>query len=104
MDFLNYGESFLNPLLKLLVVILFVIGTIFFFRARMRFGGDLKTIATMLTLTGVAGVVSGFSRFIGDYVLIWKWSESVFMLTFAVVSFSVGYLILMLFRGIDLPE
>lgn len=92
-ELLSYKNSFLNPLLKIITVIMFGIGTYYFFKARQKYGGELKRIANLLFLGGVAGFASSAFRYAGDFITFWKWGESLLFLIFGLTSFYVAYLV-----------
>ena len=92
-EILSYKTSILNPLIKIISIVIFCIGTYYFYMARQKYGGQLKTIANLLFLGGLAGIASAISRIIGDYILFTKWGESVFFLIFGIVSLYVAYIV-----------
>lgn len=92
-EILSYKNSFLNPLLKIIIVIMFGIGTYYFFKARQKYGGELKRIANLLFWGGIAGFASSAFRFAGDFITFWKWGESIFFLIFGLASLYVAYLV-----------
>jgi hypothetical protein len=57
----------LNPLLKVVIIAMFAMGTWYFFRAGKKFGGNLGKIARLLMWGGIAGTIGAAFRFIGDY-------------------------------------
>jgi len=92
-EILSYKPSILNPLIKIITVALFAIGTYYFYLARQKHGGQLKTIANLLFLGGLAGFASALFRTLGDYVVLSKWGESIFFLIFGIVSLYVAYIV-----------
>jgi hypothetical protein len=92
-DILSYPHSILNPLLKLLSVLLFVIAVYVYYRCRHIYGGKLQVIATLLFLGGIAGILASVSRFEGDYFIAWKWLESTFFLALAIFTLVIAYII-----------
>lgn len=92
-EILSYKTSVLNPLMKIISILIFCIGTYYFYRASQKYGGELKTVANLLFLGGLAGIASAVSRIIGDYILFTKWGESVFFLIFGIVSLYVAYIV-----------
>ncbi|OPY38603.1 MAG: hypothetical protein A4E35_00594 [Methanoregula sp. PtaU1.Bin051] len=89
----SYPQSILNPLLKILILIIFGIATYYYYRAYKRFGGNLKKISWALMWGGVAGCIAAGFRLLGDYWTEFKWIESIGGLIFAVVSVFVAYLV-----------
>ncbi|PKL59186.1 MAG: hypothetical protein CVV33_09135, partial [Methanomicrobiales archaeon HGW-Methanomicrobiales-4] len=85
-EFLSYKDSFLNPLLKLIILVLFIVSVYFFYRSRLIYGGKLHLVATLLLLGGVAGSVGWLFRYEGDFYAQWKWAESIFTLVLAIIS------------------
>ncbi|WP_292469616.1 hypothetical protein [Methanolobus sp.] len=92
-EILSYKESFLNPLLKMVTPILFVIGVYYFYQARQAYGGEIQKIANLLFAGGIAGFIAMAFRYGGDKIVSWKWGESVFILIFAIISVYVAYLV-----------
>jgi len=92
-EILSYKTSFLNPLVKLIIVFMFAIGTWFFYRAAHRYGGNLREIARLIMWGGLFGTIGAFCRFLGDYVTDYKWLESAGSLMFALISLVVAYLV-----------
>lgn len=92
-EILSYATSPFNPLLKLLVPVMFVVGTYFFYQAQKKFGGNLKTIASLLMWGGAAGVVATAFRYFGDYIPQYKWGESIVLVIFAIISLVVVCLV-----------
>lgn len=92
-EILSYKGSILNPLLKLLIVFMFAIGTWYFYQARKKYGGNLREIARLIMWGGVFGTIGALCRFLGDYVTDYKWLESAGSLMFALISVLVAYLV-----------
>lgn len=92
-EILTYKTSILNPLLKIISIVIFCIGTYYFYMAKQKYGGQLKTIANFLFLGGLAGIISSISRIVGDYMIVTKWGESIFFLIFGIVSLYVAYIV-----------
>ena len=92
-DILSYPHSILNPAMKILSVVFFVIGVYVFYRCRCIYGGKLKVIAALLLLGGITGILASLFRFEGDYFTAWKWLESTFDLVLAIISFAIAYII-----------
>jgi len=90
-DLLSYTHSILNPLMKWIALVLFVIAVYYFYRCRLRYGGKLRVIATLLLLGGAAGILASAFRITGDYVVEWKWGESAFFLAFAIITLVIAY-------------
>lgn len=92
-EILSYSNSFLNPLLKIITILMFVVGMYYFFKSRQKYGGELKRIANLLLWGGAAGFIASAFRYGGDFVMNWKWGESIFLLIFGLTSFFVAYLV-----------
>ena len=92
-EILSYNKSILNPLLKVIILIMFVIGTWYYYRAWKKFGGNLKNIAGALMLGGIAGCIAAGFRLLGDFMTPFKWIESTGSILFALVSVLVAYLV-----------
>ena len=98
---LAYSSSFLNPLLKLMVIALFAIGTWYFYTAGKKYGGNLGKTARLLMWGGMFGCLAAVFRFLGDYYIQDKWVESLGGLAFAVISLVVAYLVYTRFTEIN---
>jgi hypothetical protein len=92
-DLLSYPNSVLNPLLKVVVLVLFIIAVYLFYRCRLIYGGKLRLIATLLLVGGVAGILAWIFRIEGDFYSQWKWAESVFSLVLAIITLVIAYII-----------
>jgi len=92
-DIFSYPHSILNPFMKMLPVVFFVIAIYIFYRCRTIYGGKLKVIATLLLVGGIAGMLASLSRFEGDYSVAWKWLESMFFLALAIISLVIAWIV-----------
>lgn len=92
-ELLSYPTSILNPLIKILVIALYAIGTWFFFLAWKKYGGNLKIIAGALMCGGIAACIGAGARFLGNYLVQFKWMESTGAIIFALVSLFVAWLV-----------
>ena len=92
-EILSYYHSILNPLLKLIIFILFAIGTWYYYRAWKKYGGNIKKIAFALMCGGFAGCIGAGARFLGDFFIELKWMESTGAIIFALVSVFVACLV-----------
>ncbi|MFA4849579.1 MAG: hypothetical protein WC626_07615 [Methanoregula sp.] len=99
LELFSYQNSILNPLLKLIVLVLFVIAVYVFYRCRLIYGGKLQLIATLLLLGGVAGVLAWIFRYEGDFYTQWKWAESFFSLALAIITLVIAYIVRMKFKN-----
>lgn len=99
-EILSYKASILNPLFKCLIVILYAIGTWFFYRAWRKYEGNLKVIAGVLMCGGIAACIGAGARFLGDYLVQFKWMESSGAIIFAFVSLFVAWLVYRKFSDI----
>jgi hypothetical protein len=75
-ELLNYKISILNPLGKMIVPIIFLIGTYLLYTARDEYGGELGKVVNRLCIAGLIGFLAMSIRFTGDYFEYWKWAES----------------------------
>jgi hypothetical protein len=75
-DILSYNTSVLNPLLKLLVLLLFILAVWLFYRCRQHYGGILRQVSTLLLAGAAAGALASAFRFQGDFYVQYKWGES----------------------------
>jgi hypothetical protein len=86
-EIFNYKESFLNPLLKLIVPLIFLLGTYYFYQARNQYEGELGKVVNRLFWAGLMGFLANLFRFSADYITVsFKWGESLFFLLFALVN------------------
>jgi len=92
-EILTYKSSVLNPLLKIVVFILFAIGTWYCYLAWNKYGGNLKKIAFALMAGGIAACIGAGARFLGDYLLQFKWLESTGAIIFALATILVAYMV-----------
>lgn len=92
LNIFNYNVSFLNPLLKLVVPFMFLYGAYYFYRVSKEYSNEFRRLMNLLSLTGVVGFCATLFRFIGDFVSLWKWGESLGFYIFAMVCLSAsGY-------------
>jgi hypothetical protein len=99
LELFSYKDSILNPLLKLIILGLFVIAVYVFYRCRLIYGGKLQIVATLLMLGGVAGVLAWIFRYEGDFYTQWKWAESFFSLALAIITLVIAYIVRMKFKN-----
>jgi len=99
-EILSYKTSFFNPLLKCIVIILFVLATWYFYQGRQLYGGKLRQIATLLCIGGLFGILASAFRLAGDLNTGFKWGESVFLLVLAVITIMVTYLVRVHFQEV----
>ena len=92
-EILSFKSSILNPLLKLLIFILYAIGTWYCYLAWKKYGGNLKAIAGALMCGGIAACIGAGARFLGNFLIQFKWLESTGAIIFALVSLFVAYLV-----------
>ncbi|MBW6518542.1 MAG: hypothetical protein K0A89_08590 [ANME-2 cluster archaeon] len=90
-EILNYKTSMLNPILKWLAPLLYVIALILFYKARKAYGGDFKKGLNFLMVSLVLGIAAFTFRFLGDIITLdFKWGESLFFLAFAFMNLLVA--------------
>jgi hypothetical protein len=99
LELFSYKDSIFNPLLKLIVLVLFIIAVYVFYRCRLIYGGKLQIVATLLMLGGVAGVLAWIFRYEGDFYTQWKWAESIFSLALAIITLVIAYIVRMKFKN-----
>jgi hypothetical protein len=88
-----YNSSILNPLLKISVIVMFGIGTWYFYQAQRKFKGNIGVIARTLMWGGMAGLIGAGFRLLGNVFTEFKWIESTGGLLFGLVSIYVAYLV-----------
>lgn len=94
-EILSYKSSILNPLLKLVIFVMFAIATWYYYQAWKKFGGNLKSIAGALMCGSIAACIGAGARFLGDFLIQFKWLESTGAIIFALVSVFVAWLVYM---------
>jgi hypothetical protein len=99
-ELFSYKSSILNPLLKLAVILIFATGTWYFYRAQIKFNGNIGEIARALMWGGLAGSVGAGFRLLGDVFVDFKWIESTGAFLFACASVYVAYIVYMRFAEI----
>ena len=77
-DLLSYESSPLNEALKGVIVCLFFISAYFLYKSRIKYGGILHSISSLLLIGAIAGILSASLRLLGDYYIQYKWGESLF--------------------------
>lgn len=92
-EILSYNTSVLNPALKLLIIILFIIAAWLFYRCRQKYGGILRQVSTLLLAGAVAGALASLFRFEGDFYVQYKWGESVLDLAFVILTLAIALVI-----------
>ncbi len=86
-DLLNYKTSFLNPGLKILVPLIFLAGSFYFFSLRNKYQGEIGKVVLRLALAGLIGFLANFFRFGADlWFADYKWGESLGYLIFAIAN------------------
>ena len=105
MDLLNYKTSFLNPALKIIVPLIFLAGSIYFFSLRHKYQGELGKVVSRLAMAGVFGLLANFFRYGAD---LWfadlKWGESLGYLLFAAANVYAVWPLLTLGREINVAK
>jgi hypothetical protein len=86
-ELFNYKTSFLNPALKILVTLIFLSGSFYFYRIRNQYQGEIGKVVSRLAIVGFIGFLASFFRYGAD---IWfvdlKWGESIGYLCFALAN------------------
>jgi len=85
-DIFNYKVSILNPVTKLMVFAIFMLGTVYFHLARGKYRGELGKVVNRLFIAGIIGSLAMFIRFSADYIHYWKWLESLGYTALAVAN------------------
>ncbi|WP_319579078.1 hypothetical protein [uncultured Methanospirillum sp.] len=92
-DLLSYQSGPLNPLVKVLILVLFLVAACFFARCRIRYGGILSQISTLLFFGAIAGAIGAAFRYEGDFYSHYKWGESLLNLLLAIFSLAIALLV-----------
>jgi hypothetical protein len=86
-ELLNYKISFLNPALKILVPLIFLAGSIYFFSIRNKYLGEIGRVVGRLAIAGIIGFLANFFRYGADIWFVdYKWGESLGYLFFALAN------------------
>lgn len=85
-SFLDYSTSILNPILKLIAPVVFLIAAIYFFRARSQYGGEMGKVVGRLAFASVVGLCAMTLRYLGDVLVLWKWGESLGYVVFGLAN------------------
>lgn len=86
-DLLNYKTSFLNPGLKILVPLIFLAGSFYFFSLRNKYQGEIGKVILRLAIAGFIGFLANFFRYGADLWFVdYKWGESLGYLIFALTN------------------
>jgi hypothetical protein len=85
-DLLNYPKSVINPILKIIVPLIFLFGAYYFYRARNAYGGELGKVVRRLAIAAFIGFLASVIRYAGDLMVVWKWGESLGYLVFGIAS------------------
>ena len=93
MELLSYPTSIINPLLKVLAILLFGTAGYLFFRCQRQYGGVLRQVATLLCLGAIAGLLASAFRFQGDFYQQYKWGESVLNLVVVLIMLVIALVI-----------
>ena len=87
LELLNYKTSFLNPALKILVPLIFLAGSIYFFRIRNKYQGEIGKVISRLAIAGLIGFFANFFRYGADIWFVdYKWGESLGYLFFVLAN------------------
>ncbi|WP_321504507.1 hypothetical protein [uncultured Methanoregula sp.] len=92
-EILSYDTSVMNPFIKLLVFVFFIIAAWLFYRCRQVYGGILRQVSTLLLVGSLAGALAAAFRFQGDFYTQYKWGESVFDLALVILMLSIALII-----------
>ena len=108
MDFFDYTTSPLNPALKLLVFVLFVVVAIVYWDIRKQFEGAVKSFIDLLLLSALFMAAGALLRFFGhgtdfgftpDYSL--KWIQSIMYCAGVAFLILAAGKLFSLFRGAE---
>jgi hypothetical protein len=106
MDLFDYATSPLNPLLKIIIFLIFAAVFLIYLDMRRHFGGNVKTFIDLLCLFAVFMVLGSFFRFFGDGIefgftgdLSLKWFQSTAYLAAGLFYILAARQLLTLFSG-----
>lgn len=101
-ELLNYKTSMLNPILKWIAPVLYLIALILFYKASKAYGGKFKRGLNYLMISLIFGIIAFTFRFLGDIILPdYKWGESIFYLTFAIMNLFVASSFMLYVREVN---
>ena len=102
LELLNYKTSILNPALKWIAPLLFLVAFAMLVQAYNNYGGIFKQAMKVLLFTLGIGVLAFFFRVSGDVILPnFKWGESLFYLTFVILNILVAAKFLRVIREVE---
>jgi hypothetical protein len=103
-DLFNYDTSPLNPALKIIMPLVFLVVLAIYFRLRRYYKGKLKTVLNFLLLFALFAVITGIFRYFGDGTMFGftkdyslKWFQSLTLVAEAAFFALGGYTLLHLF-------
>ncbi len=65
-DIWNYDTSWLNPALKVVIVVIYLLVAVMYLRARRYYAGDLYRVLGILSWMAIAGAFAALLRYFGD--------------------------------------
>lgn len=92
-EILSYSNSVLNPTLKVLILVGFILAALILIRCWKWYGGLLQNISFLLMIGSSAAILSAAMRLLGDYYTQFKWGESTFDLIFALITLMVALVV-----------
>jgi hypothetical protein len=92
-EILSYTTSMLNPVLKFIIFTGFVLSAVVFYQCWKKDGGVLHDISTLLLFGSIAGVLASAFRLQGDFLVQFKWGESIFDLILATLLLVISLVI-----------
>jgi hypothetical protein len=98
-DILNYKVSFINPGLKILMPLLFLVCVYYLYQSRQQYGGELGKVVRRLFIAAVIGVLAMSFRYAADITtILWKWGESLGLLALALANLFAAWPLLQFAR------
>jgi hypothetical protein len=65
-DIFNYDKSWLNPALKLVIMVVYIMVAYGYVLARRLYNGDLRRFFSVLLWMGIVGAITALLRYFGD--------------------------------------
>lgn len=83
----SYSTSYFNPVLKIIAILVVAIAISIFILARLKFKDfkDLRDVINLLVISSIFLSLGFFFRLLGDFIILWKWLESTFNFTAAIL-------------------
>lgn len=92
-ELVSYNISIFNPLLKIAITVGFAIAAGLFYQCSRRYGGIMHQISLLLFIATFCATFSAFFRFQGDFLITYKWVESLVGLFVSIILLIIAVII-----------